>query len=69
VLNEHVRAYRWWAVSLGFVGIIVMLWPYLDIWSLFYVGSPAHTIGALCATGGMLHQCRYGHSNPSVDRQ
>lgn len=50
VLNEHVRAYRWWTVGLGFVGVIVMLWPYLDIWSLFYVGSPARTIGALCAT-------------------
>jgi drug/metabolite transporter (DMT)-like permease len=49
-LNEHVRSYRWWAVGLGFVGVIVMLWPYLDIWSLFYVGSPARTIGALCAT-------------------
>jgi drug/metabolite transporter (DMT)-like permease len=49
LLNEHVRAYRWSAVSLGFVGVIVMLWPYLDIWSLFYVGSPARTVGAICA--------------------
>ena len=49
ILNEHVHAYRWWAVGLGFVGVIVMLWPYLDIWSMFYVGSPARTIGAVCA--------------------
>src|SRR5262245_5088359 len=49
LLNEHVRAYRWSAVSLGFVGVIVMLWPYLDIWTLFYVGSPARTVGAICA--------------------
>jgi drug/metabolite transporter (DMT)-like permease len=49
ILHERVHAYRWWAVALGFVGVIVMLWPYLDIWSMFYVGSPARTIGALCA--------------------
>src|SRR5262245_45016594 len=49
LLNEHVRAYRWSAVSLGFVGVIVMLCPYLDVWSLFYVGSAARTIGAICA--------------------
>jgi drug/metabolite transporter (DMT)-like permease len=49
ILGEHVRAYRWWAVGLGFVGVIVMLWPYLDIWSMFYVGSQARTIGVLCA--------------------
>ncbi len=49
LLNEHVRAHRWSAVSVGFVGVIVMLWPYLDIWSLFYVGSPARTVGAICA--------------------
>jgi drug/metabolite transporter (DMT)-like permease len=49
LLNEHVHAYRWSAVTLGFVGVIVMLWPYLDVWSLFYVGSPARTVGAICA--------------------
>src|SRR5215471_16399363 len=39
LLSEHVRAYRWSAVSLGFVGVLVMLWPYLDIGGLFYAGE------------------------------
>ena len=29
-LGERVRIYRWSAVAVGFVGIIVMLWPYLN---------------------------------------
>ena len=29
-LNERVRIYRWSAVIVGFVGVIVMLWPYLE---------------------------------------
>jgi drug/metabolite transporter (DMT)-like permease len=49
ILNEHVRMYRWSAVSLGFVGVIVMLWPYLDIGSWVQTASPARTIGAVCA--------------------
>jgi drug/metabolite transporter (DMT)-like permease len=48
LLSEHVRAYRWTAVSLGFVGVLVMLWPYLDIGGLFYAGE-ARTVGAICA--------------------
>jgi drug/metabolite transporter (DMT)-like permease len=49
LLSEHVRAYRWTAVTLGFAGVLVMLWPYLDVGGLFYAGSPAHTVGAICA--------------------
>jgi drug/metabolite transporter (DMT)-like permease len=48
MLNEHVRAYRWSAVSLGFLGVLVMLWPYLDIGGMFYAGE-ARTVGAICA--------------------
>jgi drug/metabolite transporter (DMT)-like permease len=48
LLSEHVRAYRWTAVSLGFLGVLVMLWPYLDIGGLFYAGE-ARTVGAICA--------------------
>ena len=36
ILKERVRRYRWSAVALGLVGVIVMMWPYLDIWSTFY---------------------------------
>ena len=48
LLSERVRAYRWTAVGLGFVGVLVMLWPYLDIGGLFYAGE-ARTVGAICA--------------------
>src|SRR6201999_1754511 len=30
-LKERVRVYRWSAVGVGFIGVIVMLWPHLDL--------------------------------------
>jgi drug/metabolite transporter (DMT)-like permease len=48
VLHERVRAYRWTAVALGFAGVVVMLWPYLDVPSLIGAET-ATTIGAACA--------------------
>jgi drug/metabolite transporter (DMT)-like permease len=47
-LGEHVRIYRWSAVAVGFIGIIVMLWPYLDI-GHFTAGTASAAIGAVCA--------------------
>jgi drug/metabolite transporter (DMT)-like permease len=49
ILRERVRAYRWSAVAVGFAGVVVMLWPYLDVATLFGVGSTATTVGAACA--------------------
>jgi drug/metabolite transporter (DMT)-like permease len=50
-LGERVRIYRWSAVAAGFAGILVMLWPYLDVRQFTPGGSAsaAATIGALCA--------------------
>jgi len=48
ILKEHVRAYRWTAVAVGFGGVLVMMWPYLDVGRLA-AGSAESTIGALCA--------------------
>jgi drug/metabolite transporter (DMT)-like permease len=48
VLHEKVRAYRWSAVVVGFVGVVVMLWPYLDVPSLIGAET-ATTVGAACA--------------------
>jgi drug/metabolite transporter (DMT)-like permease len=31
ILKERVRIYRWSAVMVGFVGVVVMLWPHLDV--------------------------------------
>jgi drug/metabolite transporter (DMT)-like permease len=49
-LGERVRIYRWSAVAVGFVGVIVMLWPYLDLARLTS-GSAVMTVGAFLALG------------------
>ena len=49
VLKERVRVYRWSAVMIGFVGVLVMLWPYLNVGALVTTGSTANTVGAACA--------------------
>jgi drug/metabolite transporter (DMT)-like permease len=49
VLKERVRAYRWSAVAIGFGGVLVMLWPYLNVGALVAAGSTASTVGAACA--------------------
>lgn len=54
ILKEPVHAFRWSAAVVGFGGVLVMLWPYLDVRSLFYVGSIDRAIGALCALGGAI---------------
>jgi drug/metabolite transporter (DMT)-like permease len=52
ILRERVRIYRWSAVMVGFGGVLVMLWPYLDVGGLVQIGSTERTIGALCAIAG-----------------
>ena len=54
VLKERVRAYRWSAVAIGFGGVVVMLWPYLDIGALVAAGSTTSTVGAACAVTAAL---------------
>src|SRR5690349_8135236 len=49
-LKERVRIYRWSAVGVGFVGVIVMLWPHLDI-TRYTSGNAASALGALFALG------------------
>jgi drug/metabolite transporter (DMT)-like permease len=50
ILKERVRAYRWTAVVVGFVGVIVMLVPHLDIGHYAVAGAAAAaTIGSLLA--------------------
>jgi drug/metabolite transporter (DMT)-like permease len=46
VLKERVRIYRWSAVGVGFVGVLVMLIPYLDLSSTMAAGS-TQSIGAV----------------------
>lgn len=47
VVKETVRIYRWTAVAIGFVGVIVMLYPHMKALSGGIAGSVA-TIGAAC---------------------
>src|SRR3954452_12947238 len=49
ILKERVRVYRWTAVAIGFVGVIVMLWPHLDVARYTGAASSAATLGALFA--------------------
>ncbi len=49
ILKERVRVYRWTAVGVGFIGVVVMLWPHLDVTRYTGVGASAATLGALFA--------------------
>ena len=53
-LGERVRVYRWSAVGVGFVGVLVMLWPYLNFDQFTAGGAAAATasVGAACALMG-----------------
>jgi drug/metabolite transporter (DMT)-like permease len=51
MLREPVRAYRWAAVAVGFAGVVVMLWPYLDVSRFYAPGAAQSTVGVACALG------------------
>lgn len=50
ILKERVRIYRWTAVTIGFLGVLLMLSPYLGGVAHGFSGGPA--IGAALALGG-----------------
>jgi drug/metabolite transporter (DMT)-like permease len=50
VLKERVRIYRWSAVIVGFIGILVMLGPHFDFSS--HAGAAGTTLGLVFALGG-----------------
>jgi drug/metabolite transporter (DMT)-like permease len=55
LLKEQVRIYRWSAVVIGFVGVIIMLSPYLSASSFSSGLEDGPTLGALlCLTGAIL---------------
>jgi drug/metabolite transporter (DMT)-like permease len=62
ILKETVRAYRWTAVVLGFVGVLIMLSPHLSSGSLaagLASGGPAvgalfSLFGAFCSAGATI---------------
>jgi drug/metabolite transporter (DMT)-like permease len=51
-LKERVRVYRWSAVAVGFAGVMVMLWPHLDLSRYTSAAGSAAALGALFALAG-----------------
>jgi drug/metabolite transporter (DMT)-like permease len=69
ILKEHVRVYRWSAVAVGFVGVIVMLIPQFDL--SHYAGPAAGTaavgatlalVSAFCNAGTVIQTRRLTQS-------
>lgn len=54
ILKEQVRLYRWSAVIVGLVGVMIVMWPRLTVFTQGQM-APAATLGALAAlTGAVL---------------
>jgi drug/metabolite transporter (DMT)-like permease len=49
ILKERVRIYRWSAVMVGFVGVIVMLIPHFDVGRYAAAGGAIAGVGAMFA--------------------
>jgi drug/metabolite transporter (DMT)-like permease len=49
ILKERVRIYRWSAVLVGFVGVIVMLVPHFEVGHYAAIGATAAAAGSLFA--------------------
>ena len=54
ILKERVRIFRWSAVIVGFLGVVVMLYPMLNFSLFTGAGSTAVTIGVACALVGAI---------------
>ena len=61
LLKEQIRAYRWTAVAVGFVGVLIMLSPYLTPETFAEgmlagpaIGAACALIGAFCSAGAMI---------------
>ncbi len=52
ILKERVRIFRWSAVVVGFLGVIVMLFPLLDFRQFAGAASASVAIGVACALIG-----------------
>jgi drug/metabolite transporter (DMT)-like permease len=54
ILKERVRIYRWSAVGIGFVGVIVMLIPQFDANHYAALGADIAAFGAVLAVGSAI---------------
>jgi drug/metabolite transporter (DMT)-like permease len=48
-LGETVRLYRWSAVLVGLVGVLIIIWPRLTVFSGGLENAPGATLGAISA--------------------
>lgn len=51
ILRETVRLYRWTAVLVGLIGVLIIIWPRMTLFTQGNVGY-SEAIGALAALGG-----------------
>ena len=67
VLKERVRIYRWSAVMVGFVGVIVMLIPHFEL-SHYAAAGVASTAAIGSAVRAHIRhlQCRHGDPDPAT---
>ena len=52
ILKERIRMYRWSAVAIGFVGVLIMLSPHFEAAELARGLQPGPTLGAVLALVG-----------------
>lgn len=52
ILKERIRLYRWSAVAVGFVGVLIMLSPHFEAVDLAKGLAPGPTVGAILALLG-----------------
>lgn len=50
VVGEKVRARRWAAIALGFVGVLIMLWPHLSMPAEISIGIGIAPLMMLCGS-------------------
>jgi drug/metabolite transporter (DMT)-like permease len=53
ILHETVRAYRWTAVAVGFLGILVILWPRFTVFERGATNDLAFIGAILCLTSAL----------------
>jgi len=73
LLKEHVRLYRWSAVLVGLVGVLIIMWPRLTIFSdgsqagnEQLIGAISAFAGAICAAFAMIAVRRLVHTEKTT---
>lgn len=54
LLKERVHVYRWTAVTVGLVGVVIILWPRLTLFSSGSTLGAGESVGAVAAFGGAI---------------